>query len=425
MKITRTFKRNYESKKRIVVNRWWSSSSKTYSILQILFKWLTTWECRKDEWILEWVFTVARQYRAELPRSVLRDFYKICDDEGFILSNRGFWWRVIKENKQEMTFTYWKRILEFIWCDDPEKVKGPRRKWLYVNEANNVHFAVFKQMLMRTSEVCFIDFNPDDDEVWINTEIEQKRMQEIWDVDLIVSTFRDNAYLDESIVQELLNLAKLDPDSWEVFWNGGYGKIQWVIFEKGIHWDEIWEIPEEAEFLWYGQDYWFSDDPTTLVRIFKYWKNSLIWDEVFYETNLVNTYMDDTQRGKSIQWHYEIHWVKKHEKIFADSSEPKSNEELFNEWYNIEWVKKGPWSVISGIKFLKKYKIYVTARSLNLKNELRKYVWATDKAWKVLRDSEWRPIPIDKYNHCIDAWRYGTTHLLWWQDMSDLDFSIW
>jgi len=51
MKVTRTFIRNVESKKRITLNRGGSSSSKTYSILQIYFKWLTTGELRKGEYI--------------------------------------------------------------------------------------------------------------------------------------------------------------------------------------------------------------------------------------------------------------------------------------------------------------------------------------------------------------------------------------
>lgn len=103
-----------------------------------------------------------------------------------------------------------------------EKVKGPRRKILYVNEANNVPYKTFQQLLMRTDKACFIDFNPDDDEVWINTKIEQERATKIGDVEVIVSTFRDNGFLSKSIVDELLALAVLDPDLWDVYGNGNY-----------------------------------------------------------------------------------------------------------------------------------------------------------------------------------------------------------
>lgn len=279
-------------------------------------------------------------------------------------------------------------------------------------------------MLMRTEWPCFIDFNPDDDEVWINTELEQKRATMIGDVDVIISTFRDNAFLSRSIVDEILNLRHTDPEMWKVYGNAEYWKIKGAIFEEGVHWEVIEEIPEEAQFKWYGQDYWFTTDPTTLIWIHTYWNNAIVLDEVFWENNLVNTYQDESQSQQSIQGQYEINWVDKSSKIYADSSEPKSNEELFEVWYNIEGVKKWPWSVVSWIKFMKKYKIYVTARSLNLRNEFKKYVWATDKMWKVLRDKEWRPIPLDKYNHGIDSSRYWITHLLSWPDMSSLDLSI-
>lgn len=424
MKTTNTFYKLYKSKKRIVVKRWGSSSSKTYSILQMLFKWLRTWEFREWEWIMTWPASVVRRYRAEVTRSVLRDWRKILSDEWFITSDRHSWWKVIKENKSEMTFSYKWREVEFMWCDDPEKMKWPRRKILYCNEANNIDEKVFKQMLLRTEWPCVLDFNPDDDEVWINTELEQKRAVNKWDVDVIVSTFRDNAFLSKSIVDEILQLKVDDPDMWNVYWNGQYWKIKWTIFEQWKHFDVIDDIPEGANHRWYGQDYWFTNDPSTLIWIYTHWDN-VILDEVFWETNLINTYQDDSQKQSSIQWQYEIHGVDTYKKIWADSSEQKSNEELYEAWYNIEGVTKWPWSVISWIKFMKKYKILITKRSFNLLNEFKKYKWAVDKNWRTLKDKEWRPIPLDKFNHWIDASRYWMTHLLWWPDMNNLDFSIW
>lgn len=53
-----------------------------------------------------------------------------------------------------------------------------------------------------------------------------------------------------------------------------------------------------------------------------------------------------------------------------------------------------------GIQILKQFKIYVTKRSLNLKKELSNYVWKKDKEGKALN------MPIDMWNHGIDAVRY-------------------
>lgn len=425
MKTTRTFKRIVETKKRIVENRGWSWSSKTYSTLQMYFKWLTTGEMRKDEWEMKWVSTVARQYRVELYSSVLRDWYKIADEEWFMFSSRVSWWKYIKENKSLLNFSYEWRTVEFIGCDDPEKVKGPRRYSLYCNEANNISYRVFMQMLMRTSWLCVIDFNPDDDEVWINTEIEQKRATLIGDVDLIVSTFRDNAFLPKAAVDEILNFRITDPEMWKVYGNGEYWKIQGAIFEKGTNWDVIWDIPDSAEFKWYGQDFWFTNDPTTLIGVYKYDKDTIVLDEVFRETNLVNTYEDEDLKQQSIQGYYEMHNVDPSSPIWADSSEPKSIEEIYHKGYNIEGVKKWEWSVVAWIKFMKKFKILITARSFNLINEFKKYKWATDKNWKVLKDKKGRPIPEDKYNHWIDGGRYWITHIFdAWENVENIEISI-
>lgn len=70
---------------------------------------------------------------------------------------------------------------------------------------------------MRTNYRIFIDFNPDDEDIWINTEIEQKRQHEEKDVSVIVSTYRDNPFLHPQIIKELERLEKTDPVWWQVY----------------------------------------------------------------------------------------------------------------------------------------------------------------------------------------------------------------
>ena len=49
---------------------------------------------------------------------------------------------------------------------------------------------------------------------------------------------------------------------------------------------------------------------------------------------------------------------------------------------------------------MKKYKLFITARSLGLRKEFKKYVWAVNKTTgETLKDKEGRPIPVDKNNH--------------------------
>ncbi len=138
-------------------------------------------------------------------------------------------------------------------------------------------------------------------------------------------------------------------------------------------------------------DFGYTNDPTTLID--KYEINSIpIYDEEIYETNLQNPQI--ANRSKDFK-----------RIIIADSAEPKSIAELKNHGLNVVGADKGKDSINFGIQQIQQYDFfYVTARSLNLITELRKYKWLTDKNGNKLN------IPIDDYNHCIDSIRYIETH---------------
>jgi phage terminase large subunit len=88
--------------------------------------------------------------------------------------------------------------VEFIGADDQQKLRGAKRTFLYCNEANELNYKKeFFQLLIRTQRKTFIDFNPDDETVRINTEIEQKRKLKNRDVKVIISTYKDNPFLSE------------------------------------------------------------------------------------------------------------------------------------------------------------------------------------------------------------------------------------
>ena len=88
-------------------------------------------------------------------------------------------------------------------------------------------------------------------------------------------------------------------------------------------------------------------------------------------------------------------------KIYADSADPKSIDEIFKAGYNVKAAKKGADSIKYGIGLIKQYPINITQDSPNLIKEAQSYKWATDKNGHTLN------APIDFYNHCWDAIRYG------------------
>ena len=118
---------------------------------------------------------------------------------------------------------------------------------MYCNEANSLNYdQEFFQLFIRTTYKTFIDFNPDNEDIWINEELEQKRRNDKGDVDIIVSTYRDNPYLPEQQVEEIERLEKNNPRYWRIYGLGEYGKLEGVIFDNR---EIIEDVPENAQFI--------------------------------------------------------------------------------------------------------------------------------------------------------------------------------
>jgi phage terminase large subunit len=383
IKATKVFEKNRLSDKKIIVNRWGTRSSKTYSILQIAFIWLVGGSVDEYRKFDIWTFSIVRKYSATLNPTIIRDFEDIICANGceWLLQE---WYR----SKSEKTYKYEWRTVEFMWADDEQKIRGRKRDILYCNEANELKYNdEFFQLLIRTTYKTFIDFNPDDEGIWINTELEQKRAIDKWDVDIIVSTYKDNWYLPQSLVDEIEYLWKINPAYWRIYGLWEYGKLEGLVFQKR---EEVNDIDDDYKFLWFGMDFWFSNDPTTLCWVYQT-KKWIIFDEVLYKTGLTN---------QDIVKEFENNWILKTDDIVADCAEPKSIEEIYRAWYNIMPADKWKDSIVFWLDIMKQYDIFVTSRSQNLKRELKSYSWAKDKNWNYINK------PIDGNNHIIDGIRY-------------------
>ena len=139
-------------------------------------------------------------------------------------------------------------------------------------------------------------------------------------------------------------------------------------------------------------DFGFTNDPTALVKVYKY-EDGLYIEEMLYHTRLTNS--DISQKLKELG-------LTRYDEIWADSAEPKSIEELHRFGWNIKPTAKGQDSIMAGIDILKRHRIFVTKSSTNLIKEMQNYSWQEDKNGNLLNR------PVDKWNHAIDAIRYAT-----------------
>lgn len=381
-KVTRVFTRNYNSPKRIVVNRGGTRSSKTYSLCQLAVHWLFTGEYRPDEYIDTGVWSIVRKTLPALKATAYRDVIDILHAHDL--------YQYVMENKTERTIAFGDRMIEFFSADDQQKVRSRKRAILHIAESNELSYHDFQQLAFRTTDRIYLDFNPDDVQVWINTKIEQERAAVKDDVEVIVSTYLDNRFLDTETVSEIEYLKKTDPELWAVFGQGEYGKISGLIYP---HYEVIPAMPEDRiKHDIYGLDFGFSN-PMALVRCGVY-DDELYIDEIFYK------------QGKTVPEMCEALDIDKRSKIYADSADPGRIQEMVNQGYSLTVpAYKGQNSVGYGINQVKNYRMFVTSRSVNVLRELRSYKWDTDRAG----DSTEKPVKA--FDHGLDAVRYAiATH---------------
>jgi phage terminase large subunit len=146
-------------------------------------------------------------------------------------------------------------------------------------------------------------------------------------------------------------------------------------------------VPDEAKFIGIGLDWGFTNDPTSSVRVYQH-DQTLYVKEELHEKGLTNPEVSKRLNG----------FATKNDEIYADSSEPKSIEEVHRFGWNIRGAVKGPDSIINSIDILRRFQLVLIGH--NLTKEFRTYKWKTDKAGKQLNE------PVDFNNHLIDALRY-------------------
>ena len=358
------FKHLEYSDKRITVEQGGTRSGKTYNILLWIILSYTVQNNNKT-------ITICRKTFPSLRASVLRDFIDIL---------RGIdAYREESHNKSSNEYHLNGNLIEFISLDQPQKIRGRKRDLLYINEANELTFEDWQQLIMRTEGKVILDYNPSDAFHWIYDRVVPRN-----DAEFYKTTYLDNPFLDDTIKSEIERLKDTDADYWRVYGLGERGSTRAAVFQF-----DIAEEPK-GKLLGFGLDFGYTNDPSALVAVYKDGEDLYI-DEHLYHYGQTNPDLSDR--------FHELGLTRRDE-IFADSAEPKSIEELYRFGWNVKPAAKGPDSVRSGIDSLKRHKLYVTKRSENVIKEFQNYRWKEDKNGNLLRD------PIDQYNHAIDATRY-------------------
>lgn len=373
-------------KKRKKIIQGGSSAGKTMAIMAILID-----RAARNK---KTSISVVSESMPHLKRGAIRDFKMIMEDTGRWVDEH---WNSTISN---YTFAN-KSYIEFFGADQSSKLRGARRDILYINEANNITSEAYYQLSIRTFDDIFIDFNPTR-RFWAHDLTDDE------DSDYITLNYKHNEALNQNIIKEFESARKKasKSDYWanwvKVYIEGKIGSLEGAVYDT---WKTIDKKPPDARLLGIGLDFGYTNDPSAAIAVYKL-DNKIILDELFYLTGLTNpdiaNYLKKMGHSKT--------------EVRCDSAEPKSIEELKRNGIR-KALGAETKDILFGVSVVQQYELLVTSHSKNIQTELENYIW-------LKKNDETYNIPVDKFNHAADAFRYLIVSKLGKGDITNTPFRI-
>lgn len=208
--------------------------------------------------------------------------------------------------------------------------------------------------------------------------------------------YMDNPFFPKVLKQERkVAEAMLDRDLYNHIWNGQCLKVSEAQIFKGKFFVEEFVVDYTFGEPINGLDWGFSQDPTAAVQMYIKARNLYISKEAVK----VGLELDDTAKFVMER----IPGIEKYV-IRADSARPESISYVKRHGLSlIRAAKKGKGSVEDGIAFMKSFdKIIINPDCIHAIQEFTYYSYKMDE-----RSGDISSVIIDKFNHIIDACRYG------------------
>jgi phage terminase large subunit len=208
------------------------------------------------------------------------------------------------------------------------------------------------------------------------------------DITYVHTDYRDNKdNLSESFLVQVMDMKRRRPDKYQHQILGGWlAKAEGTIFKN-------WRVGEylQTEHTCYGQDFGFATDLTTLVKISVDKEGRKMWVKEIYGKPNLST--EEIATRNKMECGMDL--------IICDNSEPRLINEMKRKGVNVKPTIKRQGSIMSGIALMQDFEIIVDRESHGVIRELNNYTW-----------QEKNSKPIDKWNHFLDACRYGLQYLV-------------
>lgn len=374
LKATPLLKQMLNSDHRFVLHVGGSRSGKTFSILQYILLY-----CYKNQ---SKTITIARKTFPSLRIGAYKEFiemlkgYEIYDTEA--------------HNKTNNYYTLNSNTVQFLSIDQAQKLRGLKHDLVFIDECNEISKEEADQIFMRTNERIILAQNPSDALHW------SLKLQSSPDCLYIHSTYKNNSFLPQSIINQIESYKETDWDQWLVFGLGQPSKNNELVYNQYEYWysdDELYvedgdkKVPIFEDTI-YGID-WGWNHPTALVQVWidtnykRAWVKELIHESYLTTDDLIKK-MNELNVSKDLQ-------------MYGDSAEPKTIESLKRAGFNITSSNK---EVKQGIDCVKSFKLYIHSGSVKIQEELRRYKWKMNGEIKTDE-------PIKLFDDALCATRYA------------------
>ena len=313
------------------------------------------------------------------------------------------------------------------WADEAETV--PRESW----------DALFPTMRKAGSEII-ISFNPreEEDPTWkdLVAPYVDQMVDGIYEDEhtlIIECNWQHNPWFTEELRIEKDNMARTDPDRYMWIWEGKFRRRSDVKVMNGKWIVEAFEPQKNWDGPYFGADFGFSQDPSTLNKLWI--ANRKLYVE--YEAHGVGIELDDmfhfyageegaddeqkaylaNLRSKGKKIHPGIPGARLYN-IKADCARPETIAHIKKRGFRIEGAEKWQGSVEDGINVLRSFdQIVIHPRCKNTIFEANAYEYKTDRL-----TGDILPDIVDKHNHHWDAIRYALDKIIKRRGMSWYDY---
>ena len=282
------------------------------------------------------------------------------------------------------SITVEKGYLNIVWVEEAYQLNDE-------SEFNKLDMSIRGDLPEGYFKQFIITFNPWSDSSWL-----KRRFFDIEDENVLAltTTYKCNEWLGKDDIALFEQMKERNPRRYRIEGEGEWGVAEGLVYQNFVQQEfDYMEISKRKNAkAVFGLDFGYTNDPSAFVAaiVDQDAKEIYIFDE-HYQKAMTNSEIAAMIKYKG--------YAK--ELIIADSSEPKSIEEIKRAGITrIKGAAKGKDSILNGIQFIQDFKLIVHPKCENMLIELSNYCWDTKDGVAVNK-------PIDAYNHLMDSLRYA------------------